>query len=501
MRWLRSLLRLFRIGRPSGAAAPTGPEQATTPVSARPTTFVVIGLDFGTSGTKVIVRLLDKGRPASAVDFGTNQAGFSRFSFPSTIALGNSRFLFGIEAEKHQKGTVFRSLKRTLISTNGDVRHAARPEVPPRPQDLDAHPHFLVAVYLAAVLRRVRGLVTREYDADSEFLYNLDIPVSQLDDGPIQRGYQTALDAAVVFAETDDLQLDDYRALWERWLDVLGRESTGLPDREHKRWELVPESSAIVKGAEAALALASIVRDSRRYTAIVDIGAGTTDLGWFRWVASEEEDRVFFFSAKTSLVGCDDVDDGLLDILGVTDNDRPLIFPMVREAKPKLRGDRSVGVGEGYRYLRSNDLDRAVGEVAERCFEEYGESFGEAYKKEKNTDRWKDIRVILVGGGSQLDGFGGQFSQHPRWQFGRDVDLLVPGSSVSVGFTAKTLGAMGVTSVPPIDADIVFLLPALGLSHPAVEIPDPTLPDDIARLPPEPRGPTGVYDYEAPDDD
>ena len=498
MRWLGWLRRLLRIGRPRGAAAPTGTTQATSPESAVPATFVVIGLDFGTSGTKVVVRLLDKGRPASAVDFGTDQAGFSRFSFPSTIALENSRFLFGVDAEKQQKGPVFRSLKRKLISTNRDVRHAALPEVPPCPQDLDAHPHFLVAVYLGAVLRRVRELVAREYDVDSEFLYNLDIPVSQLDGGPVQRGFQTVLDAAVDFAETDDVRLDDYRALWERWLDVLGRESTGLADRELKRWELVPESSAIVKGAEAALA--SIVPDSRRYTAIVDIGAGTTDLGWFRWATSEEGDRLYFFSAKTCLVGCDDVDDRLLDILAVPDNDRPLLFPIVREAKPKLGADRSVGLGEGYRPLCSDDLGRAVDEVAVDCFKEYGASFGEAYKKEKNTDRWKDIRVILVGGGSQLDGLRRQFRQHPRWQFGRDVDFLLPGSSASVGFTAKTLGAIGVTSNPPVDADIVFLLPALGLSHPAEEIPDPTLPEDIAPLPPGPRGPTGLYDYEAPDD-
>ena len=351
MSWLRFLLRLFRIGRPRRAAAPTETEEATTPVSARPTTFVVIGLDFGTSGTKVVVRLLDKGRPASAVDFGTDQAGFSRFSFPSTIALENSRFVVGVEAEKNQIGTVFRSLKRTLINTNGDVRHATWPEAPPRPKDLDAHPHFLVAVYLGAVLRRVRELVVQEHDADCKFLYNLDIPVSQLDGGSIQSGFQTALDAAVDFAETDDLRLDRYRAIWERWMDVLGRDSTGLADREHKRWELVPESSAIVKGAEAALA--SIVPNSRRYTAIVDIGAGTTDLGWFRWIASEEGDRLYFFSAKTCLVGCDDVDDRLLDILAVPDNDRPLLFPMVREAKPKLSVDRSVSVGEGYRSLCS----------------------------------------------------------------------------------------------------------------------------------------------------
>ena len=498
MRWLRPLRRLFRIRRPRDAVTPPGPRQATTPERALPSTYVVIGLDFGTSGTKVVVRRLDKGRPASAIDFGTNQAGFSRFSFPSTIALEKSRFLFGTEAEENHNGPVFRSLKRTLIGSNGGVRRARAHEPCPCPQDMDAHPHFLVAAYLGAVLRRIRRLVAQEYDVDVEFFYNLDIPVSQLDDGPVQRGFQAALDAAVDFAETDDLRLEDYRALWERWLDVLARESTGSADPEHKRWELVPESSAIVKGAEAALA--SILPDSRRYTAIVDVGAGTTDVGWFRWVTHEGGDCLYFFSAKTCLVGCDKVDDKLLDILAVPDNGRPRLFPMVREAKPELGADRSVDVGEGYRSLSPDDLRVAVDEVAGRCFEEYGMSFGEAYTKDKNTDHWKDIRVILAGGGSQLEGFRDQFSDHPRWWFGRYVDFLLPGSSASVGSTAKTLGAMGATSEPPGDDDVVFLLPALGLSYPAVEIPDPERPDDIPPSPPLPRGSTGLYDYEAPDD-
>ena len=495
MSWLRALRRRLRPRRPRGTAAATRTSRATAPESALPT---VVGLDFGTSGTKVVVRMLGKGRPAAAIDFGTDQAGFSRFSFPSTIALENSRFLFGDDAEKHHDGLVFRSLKRALIGTGSDVRHAMLPQAPPRPDDIEAHPHFLVAVYLGWVLRHVRELVSQEFDPDSEFLYNLDIPVSQLDGGPVQQGFQTALDAAVDFAETDDLQVDDYPVLWERWLEVLGRKTTGSADRQ-KRWELIPESSAIVKGAEAALA--SILPGSRRYTAIVDVGAGTTDVGWLRWVTRDEEDGLCFYSAETCLVGCDDVDDALLDILAVPESDKPRLFPMVREAKPELGVDRGVVVGEGYRSLSSDDLRRAVGNVAQRCFDEYGMSFGEAYKKDKNTDHWRDIRVVLVGGGSALDGFRRQFTRHPRWRFGRHVDLLLPGSSASVGFTASTLGAIGATPEPPIDADTVFLLPALGLSHPAEEIPDPRLPDDIAPLPPPPPGPTGLYDYEAPEDD
>ena len=498
MRWIRFVRRLLRLGRSPDPATPSS--QTITPTSAPQRTYV-IGLDFGTSGTKVAVRSLGKGRPVSVVDFGTDKAGFSRFSFPSTVALDGARFLVGVKAERHQGGRVFRSLKRTLIHASGGVRPPTQSAAPPRLQDIDEHPHFLVAVYLGVVLRRVRKLVAGEYDADPAFFYNLDIPVSQLDDGPVQRGYQSAFDAAVDFAESDDFPVDDYPTLWERWVDVMGRETTGSADPARKRWTLVPESSAIVKGAETALA--AILPGSRRYTAIVDVGAGTTDIGWFRWTASDEEDRLYFFSAKTSLVGCDDVDDRLLDVLAVPDEERARLFSKVREAKPELAAGRSVDVGEGDRSLTSGDLDHAVNKEAGRCFEEYGGSFGEAYRKEKNTDRWKDIRVVLVGGGSQLEGFRRQFGRHPRWhqEFARDVDFLLPGSIESAEFPANAVGSMGATTDPPIDSDIVFLLPALGLSYPVEDIPDPTLPDDIAPLQPGPRGPTGLYDYDAPDDD
>ena len=499
MSWFRFLRRLLGIGRSPDTDVPTVTTQATVPPSGRSATYVVVGLDFGTSGTKVAVRLLGKGRPVSVVDFGTDQPGFSRFSFPSTIALSGARFLYGGDAERHREGYVFRSLKRTLIHAHGNLRPPTPSGAPPRLQDLDTHPHFLVAAYLAEVLRRVRKLAAQEYGADLQFFYNLDIPVSQLDGDRVQQGCQTALDAAVDFAESDELPADDYPSLWDRWVEVMGRESTGATDPEHKRWALIPESSAIVKGAEAALA--SILPGSQRYAAIVDVGAGTTDMGWFRWTVSDEEDRLDFFSAKTCLVGCDDVDDRLLDILAVPPNQRAQLFPRVREAKPELGVGGSVDVGEGYRSLGSDDLDQAVAEVAGHCFEEYGGSFGQAYRKEKNTDRWQNIRVVLVGGGSQLEGFRGQFKLHPRQQFGRDVDFLLPGSLDSVGVAANTLKGMGVTEIPPTNADVVFLLPALGLSHPAVEIPDPTLPGEIAPLSQEPRGPTGLYDYEAPDDD
>lgn len=509
MSWLRFRHRLFRTGRARGIAAPLQPRrEAAPPETATPTPLVVIGLDFGTSGTKAVVRLLDgKGRPASAIDFGTDYPGFSRFSFPSTVALVGSRFLFGVDAEEHPTGTAFRSLKRELISTKGDGSHATAPPIcPPPTKSLGAHPHFLVAVYLSVVLRQVRKLAEREYGPECEFLYNLDIPVSQLDGEAIQRGYQTSLDAAVDFAETDGLQLDDYRALWGRWLVVLGRESTGLSDKEHKRWELIPESLAIVKGAETASAsgdgFASTLPKSRRYAAIVDIGAGTTDLAWFKWFTrsdSEDEDRVSYFSAETSLVGCDDVDHRLLDILGITERDRHRVLPVVREAKPRLH-DEPVDVVEGYRSLCPEDLEQAAGQVARRCFDVYGESFGEAYKKEKNTKRWEEVCVILVGGGSQLDRFRRRFRRHPR-PFGRLVDFRLPGHQPSERIPRQDLGALGMSSEAPADADMVFLLPALGLSHPPIEMPVPTLPDDIPPLPPGPRGPTGLYDYEAPDDD
>ena len=499
MRWLRPLLRFLRGESPCGESAPPEAEQAIpTRGSDLPTTIVNVGLDFGTSGTKVVVRLLEGERPAWAVDFGTDLAGFSRFGLPSTVAVDGSRFLFGSDAEDQQDGSVWRSLKRTLIEESGGDPPTSLAERPPRPQDLDGHPVFLVAAYFAAVIRRVYELVEEEYSFEPEYFYNLDIPVSELGGGAVQRAFQSALDAAVDFAETDHLRIDDCDAVWARWLEVLGRDTTGVSDPEQERWSLVPESVAVVKGAEAALA--AILPGSLRYTAIVDIGAGTTDMGWFNWVARDEGDCLPFFAASVCLVGCDDVDGGLLDALTESTEDRRRLLSHVREAKPALNAGRDVHVGRGLRSLTAADLRPAVREVAGRCFKEYRVSFGEAYSKHPNTDYWQEIRVILVGGGSQLEGFRHQFRRHPRQHFGRKVDFLVPGRSGSVGSTVKTLGARGDTRVPTDEGDIVFLLPALGLSYPVEEMPDLKHPEDISPLPPPPTGPTGHYDYEAPDD-
>ena len=440
--------------------------------------------------------------PVSVVDFGTNQHGFSRFSLPSTVTLSGSRFLCGIEAEESTDGLVFRSLKRKLLQTKGKVPRSGVAGSVPDPRELNSHPHFLVAVYLGTVLRNVHQLLLHKYNLDLEYFYNLDIPVSRLAGGSVQIGFQTVLDAAVEFAENrHNVLRGDYRILWEHWLDILERDSTGVADREHKRWELIPESSAIVKGAESALE--TILPNSNLYTAIVDVGAGTTDVGWFKWVRRDEEDRVNFFSAMTCLVGCDDIDNALLDDLEVPTNDRSREFPVVRAAKSMLAPGESISVSRKYRQLSANDLDGAVRVVAQQSFGEYGDSFGEAYKKDKNTDNWKDIRVILVGGGSQLEGFRQQFDRHPRaeaFYYRCDTELILPGASAAVA--AATLPkSIGATSKPPGREDIVFLLPALGLANPAEDIPDPKLPTDIAPVPPPTGGPSGPYDYDAPDDD
>ena len=482
-----------RIERPS----------ATPPRLVSPTTYAVVGLDFGTSGTKVGVHIPTMRPSVSVVDFGTDQYGFSRFSCPSTIRLVESRFLCGIEAEEYTGGLAFRSLKRNLLQTKGAVLRSVASDSVPGPTELHAHPHFLVAVYLGTVLRKVRSLILREYNVDPEYYYyNLDIPVSRLSGSSVQNGFQTALDGAVEFAETEhDVLQGDYHRLWKQWLEILNRDTTGFPDRERKRWGLIPESSAIVKGAESLLA--TILPNSQRYTAIVDIGAGTTDVGWFKWVRRDEEDRVNFFSAATCLLGCDDIDNQLLDILEVPTNDRSQLFPIVRGAKPILGVGKTVAVSREYRELTGSDLDGAVRTVAGWCFEQYGDSFGEAYKKDKNTDNWKDIRVILVGGGSQLDRLRQEFRRHPRervFYYRSDTELILPGASEAVA-AATVPKAIGATSKSPGQEDIVFLLPALGLSNPAEDIPDPKLPHDIASVSPLTRGPSGIYDYDAPDDD
>lgn len=460
----------------AASAVPAGPQ-------------LIIGLDFGTSGTKVVVRdAMAAAEPPTAINFGTpREMGFSSFSFPSTIAIAGGTLLYGAEAERSadRADEVHRSTKRSLLriaksSSDPDQegRNAHRP-----PIRTELVHEFLSTMYLAEVMRSTWQVLEHafpQFDRNAAII-NLDVPVSSLgEDSKAADTFRRILRVARVLSL--EPPVNDLDRAGRYWLDAR-RSLPPLLEPGERREEVIPEAVATIAG------LGEVVKRGAwdANFAVVDIGAGTTDLGFFRF-PDREARRAVFYSAMTAPFGCDDVDRAICRQLGFP---RPTAkqLGLIRLKKTQFDGrplqvfDSAVMVDE---YLR-----QATDQIAGRATQAWKTAFGQAYNKERVESRWKDLDVFLVGGGSLVPGLSEPY-RLPPWNRVRTVRVRQINRDLS-------LSGAGAESSAPESRDMIFLLAALGLSLPTPDRPEMQHPDAVPDWKMGPLGPSGLYDFD-PDD-
>jgi hypothetical protein len=450
----------------------------------------IVGLDFGTSGSKVVVR--DALRPSEepiAIDFGTPaELGFNRFIFPSTVAVRDGVLHFGFEAEYEAMHTphVFRSLKRDFLRISRPTPGRAPGRIDPTLSAIDDRglvAEFLVTLYMADILRRTwraMSIHRRDFSPDSAMI-NLDVPVATLDPSGSGATFLRMLRIGRQLAS--QLRPGETAAeLGNSWLDIRGSLPPPLSPGDRLE-ELVPEAVAAIGGLGEA---ARHSRDIDNWV-VVDIGAGTTDIGFFRY-PDRDGRRAVFYSARTSVIGCDDVDRAICAILG---KENPSVEELgaVRLAKTRV-GSEDVRVFDGT-PLTTDHLEEAIATIRAPADNAWGRAFGEAYQKDMGEDRWRRLDVFVVGGGSLTPGFKRIYQQPPRPTVRKVIQRRVD-SDIE-------LASAGNGAEPPQDEDLIFLLAALGLSLPPTDRPEMVHPDEVPASPPPPKGPTGDYDFDADD--
>jgi hypothetical protein len=462
-------------------------EEAVSP--AAPAPQLIIGLDFGTSSTKVVVRdVMAATEDPVAINFGTpRELGFSRFAFPSTITITGGSLLFGTEAERAADRAiqVHRSTKRSLLPIVGFSAGAGRDtnQFDEPPVQAKVVHEFLATMYLADVLRRTWAVIGDMYPRHDRHtaIINLDVPVSSYtSNSQVAATFLRVLRVARILS-MDDITKDVWRA-GQRWIDVRCALRPPL-DPEERREDVVPEAVAAIGG------LGEVVRRGSRGAnfVVVDIGAGTTDLGIFR-LPDREARRAVFYSAMTAPFGCDDVDISICRQLACAVPTAAQLGA-VRLAKTRLKHG-PVRVFESA-DLTEEHLRVATDCVAERAKRTWQRTFGNAFKKERNESRWKELDLFLIGGGSLVPGMPEPYHAAP-WDRVRQVRVR------SIDRDLSLRGA-GVDSTVPEPEDILFLLTALGLSLPPPDRPEMQHPDDVPDWEGGETGPTGDYDFDADD--
>lgn len=396
----------------------------TTPASAAPSARrgieIVLGVDFGTSSTKIAARLpYEAGSPAYAVPVPPfAQAEGHPYLWASRLWLASDG---AFSLSPLPGAAVCCALKAGLMANpRGPVMSAMAAQ---------ANAEEATCAFLALQVRQARGWLATERAMSMQrgrvtWSYNFGFPAASLNNSSLRDRYQRCIAAALSLADHPvDVTLATTRAA----LAAAASCDTGQLERAHAA--LIPEIAAAVSGFANSTML-----DDGLY-AIVDVGGGTVDCCTFNlYKGRDGAARCPIFAAEVAMLGAE-------------------VWPECADDPPLAN------------YFRW-DLDRRQWSVI--------------WETKKNRDplseRWvQGLPVFFVGGGIRSAVHHASTGNLDAWLRRHSSDA----------------GGVRLMRLPPPEnldhvlcdaAEVHRLAVAVGLSLPAVDMPEVTLPDKIENV-------------------
>jgi hypothetical protein len=179
-----------------------------------------------------------------------------------------------------------------------------------------------------------------------------------------------------------------------------------------------PEAERLVfVQPETAAGLMSFVTSPRvpaGLYGIVDVGAGTTDVSFFRLAdfKPNEPRRMSFYEAKTDVVGAGDLDRDLARLAvsrlpatsgrGVEEKS-PEVLGAARLAKETLgaTGRCEIRLASLSVKLSRSEVEASFEPIIRQMVQTYIQTNHRAYKKEELVSRWRTFTVLTLGGGTR----------------------------------------------------------------------------------------------------
>src|SRR5690606_19730150 len=238
---------------------------------------LIIGLDFGTSSTKVVIQAPDlQGSPSFPVDFGPLAHKSSRYLLPTKLWVRDGKFSIAPQPN----GRVISNLKTALL---------VDPSVTAAAHDIDRrrNSEAIAAIYLALVLRYCRkwfletkaGLV--RHFGRLVWSVNLGVPSPCIEDNEQNRSFRRVGKTAWLLSTLPEDTISFSRAREE--LDRVDDPDYWDPsDESICDFDIIPEIAAGAVG----YALSDRRRDGLHV--MVDIGASTVDICTFLLTTDKE---------------------------------------------------------------------------------------------------------------------------------------------------------------------------------------------------------------------
>jgi len=260
------------------------------------------------------------------------------------------------------------------------------------------HPQELAALFIAELLGGLKTLIGghEELRQASSCALNMAAPLDMLNKPDLEMVFNTVLYcASLIKGEVyQGMPVTKAKQVASEALTAL--EQHGLPGEDVRSTFLIPETHAAMVGY-----MMSGKAETGNYAAI-DVGAGTTDVAVFRICDPRYGERDFaYYHAGTDLTGGDEMDVRILRVLGngvsAGSERQSRMLAAIRHAKACFNEETGIVV-EGKR-LGLEQIDWSIRPVVDQILTHYRRIWGLAYTKDMNLPRWKNMGVVVLGGG------------------------------------------------------------------------------------------------------
>ena len=430
---------------------------------------IQVGIDFGTSTTKIAYRQVRSRGNVRPLVFDHDLEGIPQFGLP-TLAMVDRRgkLLVGIEAGTHiidrswdEALRAFKVLVASLDSgfETSELRDAF--DRYSRQHPLNGRvltPETVSFVYLAYAMREARRRICElpEYvNSRLEFLYNVCLPMQHLESNPVVSAFRQIL------AKAEAAERHWPYESGTEWLtgNFGFYETTTLGASE--RVFLIPESVA-----EAASYVSSL-RSNPGLHALIDIGAGTTDVSFFNLVDEPTGKHCYWYSSGNLPLG------GLaIERLVGMNGEGGLTAGQISEKINRLRRGTQP----------DSTLVGGVMEIMSRIHKKARPVWSAAYKHLRKEDPWHRVEVFLSGGGSEVAGAEETFAR-PWWRHLSQQYVRYSVAALPEPDDYDSLDGRGPFSRMAVAYGLTFPEPELGSYTLPGLSPDHTPPPPPIRLP------------------
>jgi len=267
----RILARFFGLRR---KPVPLEPAPLVRTVSAPGKLRLIVGLDFGTYATKILVRKAGE-KSSKLVLIDQPPSGYPSIVTPSLVRIAGEKIFFGSEADTLSEGKLYRYLKKELLPGISWTRSGPDPDV-------------LIAAFLAWTLGQTKHFCDYQYGEDTyEMVFQLAAPMANLENASLKRRYLKMAGAAwmAVFGEgREPVQNGANAALLLKDLETLFAKDHSLPGCI----QLLPETIAPI------VSLGQNAKLQDGIYLVVDMGSGTTELSVNEVRAAENKIICYF---------------------------------------------------------------------------------------------------------------------------------------------------------------------------------------------------------------